>query len=214
MSQARTHVRQQRAVVTEQAILEAAAEVFMESGYHKATISRISERAGVTNGALYHHYTSKLDLARAVMLAQRDAFIGLPPGPDGLQRLIDTTLLIAYELKHNKLLSAGVRLAVEQQEVGLHDATPYKLWVEVFRDQLSAAATRDELWEEVDVDNLAWHLVANYTGTQLFSQVEDRHRHLPQQIAGLWHYLLPGIAPPHIRAKMNMEPERFAHMTV
>jgi len=197
---------QQRAVETRQVILEAAAEVFDEGGYRAARISEIMQRAGTTQGALYFHFTSKLDLARTVMLAQRDAVV-LPPGPDGLQRLIDTTFLLAHELQTNKVLRAGVRLAVEQEEIGFHDEAPYLDWAAVFRGQLSAAASRGELRSGVDVDRLARLLVGCYTGVQHFSKLSSGRADLPERIADLWQYMLLGIAPPQVAAEMTVQPE-------
>jgi AcrR family transcriptional regulator len=197
---------QQRAVETRQLILEAAAEVFDEGGYKAARITEIMHRAGITQGALYFHFSSKLELARTVMLAQRDAVV-LPPGPDGLQRLIDTTLLLAHELQTNKLLRAGVRLAVEQEEIGFHDDAPYREWAEVFRGQLAAAESRGQLRNGVEVERLAVLLVGCYTGVQHFSKLSCRREDLPDRIADLWQYMLLGIAPPQVAAELVVNPE-------
>lgn len=196
---------QQRAVETRQLILEAAAEVFDEGGYKAARVSEIMHRAGITQGALYFHFSSKLELARTVMLAQRQAVV-LPPGPDGLQRLIDTTLLLAHELQTNKLLRAGVRLAVEQEEIGFHDDAPYLEWAEVFRGQLAAADAQGQLRSGVEVERLAMLLVGCYTGVQHFSKVSCRRADLPDRIADLWHYMLLGIAPPQVAAELVVNP--------
>ncbi|MEV6183872.1 helix-turn-helix domain-containing protein, partial [Streptomyces sp. NPDC052015] len=59
--------RQERAIRTRQTILVAAAEVFDEVGYEAATISDVLKRSGVTKGALYFHFTSKQELAQAVL---------------------------------------------------------------------------------------------------------------------------------------------------
>lgn len=59
--------RQERAVRTRRAILEAAAAVFDERGYEAATIADILARAGVTKGALYFHFSSKQELAQGVL---------------------------------------------------------------------------------------------------------------------------------------------------
>lgn len=59
--------RQERAVRTRRAILEAAAAVFDERGYEAATIADILARAGVTKGALYFHFCSKQELAQGVL---------------------------------------------------------------------------------------------------------------------------------------------------
>ena len=201
MAAAKARPMQQRAVETRQLILEAAAEVFDEEGYKSARVSEIMHRAGITQGALYFHFSSKLELARTVMLAQREA-VSLPPVPDGLQRLIDTTLLLAHELQTNKLLRAGVRLAVEQEEIGFVDDAPYREWAEVFRDQLAAAGEQGQLRSGVEVERLAVLLVGCYTGVQHFSKLSTSRADLPDRIADLWHYMLLGIAPPQVAAEM------------
>ena len=50
------------AKMTRRRILVAAMECFAEKGYQKTTIREISARAGVTLGALYHHFKGKKDL--------------------------------------------------------------------------------------------------------------------------------------------------------
>ncbi|AGL02297.1 TetR/AcrR family transcriptional regulator [Desulfoscipio gibsoniae] len=51
----------------QQAILNAAANVFAEEGYHFARISKICEKAGISNGALYKYFKDKEDLFLAVV---------------------------------------------------------------------------------------------------------------------------------------------------
>ncbi len=48
--------------LTRRKILLAAMECFAQQGYQKTTIREISARAGVTLGALYHHFKGKKDL--------------------------------------------------------------------------------------------------------------------------------------------------------
>lgn len=48
-------------------ILEAAASVFAEEGFHYARISKICEKASISNGALYKYFTGKETLFVAVI---------------------------------------------------------------------------------------------------------------------------------------------------
>lgn len=52
----------ERRAATRVALLEAAIDCLAEEGYASATTRRIAERAGVTPGALQHHFTTKTDL--------------------------------------------------------------------------------------------------------------------------------------------------------
>ena len=52
---------------TRRALLDAARSVFAERGYQGAAAEEIVRRAGLTRGALYHHFEDKKDLFRAVV---------------------------------------------------------------------------------------------------------------------------------------------------
>lgn len=80
-TEAAGHVR--NATRTQTALLDAALEVFLRDGYGKATTAEIVALAGVTRGALYHHFANKHELFRAVIeRAQRGIAEALvPTGP-------------------------------------------------------------------------------------------------------------------------------------
>jgi AcrR family transcriptional regulator len=52
----------ERRAATRTALLDAAIDCLVEYGYAKTTTRRIAERAGVTPGALQHHFASKAEL--------------------------------------------------------------------------------------------------------------------------------------------------------
>src|SRR5918999_85340 len=58
--------REERAQATRLALMRAARELFAERGYGAVGTEEIVARAGVTRGALYHHFRDKQDLFRAV----------------------------------------------------------------------------------------------------------------------------------------------------
>lgn len=207
MDEPRQEPKQERAVKTRETILRAAAEVFDECGFSGASISKIMQQAGVTQGAMYFHFKSKRSLAQAVMVNQGD-YAELPVGEDGggLQGLIDMTFHLARELQRNVLFRAGVRLAVEQGEFGMRDATPYQLWVDQFHELLVKARADGDLLEDVDEQEFAHVLVGAYSGTQLFSQISAGRADLPERIASLWRYLLRAIAPPEVVARVRVRP--------
>ena len=57
----------QRRATTRRALLDAARSLFAERGYHGTAAEEIVRRAGLTRGALYHHFEDKKDLFRAVV---------------------------------------------------------------------------------------------------------------------------------------------------
>jgi AcrR family transcriptional regulator len=57
----------ERRAATRRALLGAARSLFAEKGYHGAAAEKIVGRAGLTRGALYHHFEDKKDLFRVVV---------------------------------------------------------------------------------------------------------------------------------------------------
>lgn len=58
--------RDERAEATRRALLQVARELFADRGYAAVGTEELVARAGVTRGALYHHFRDKQDLFRAV----------------------------------------------------------------------------------------------------------------------------------------------------
>ncbi len=57
------------------ALVQAAHELFMERDYDLVSTGEILEQAGVSRGALYHHFPTKLDLFRAVFQSSEQRVI-------------------------------------------------------------------------------------------------------------------------------------------
>ncbi len=58
-------------------LLEAAQDIFVESGYHSAAMDAIAERAGVSKPVLYQHFPSKKDLYLALLDQHCTAIVDL-----------------------------------------------------------------------------------------------------------------------------------------
>src|SRR5262249_20764298 len=55
-------------VSTRDRVLQSALDCFTELGYDRTTITRIRQRSGVSNGALFHHFPNKEAIAEALYL--------------------------------------------------------------------------------------------------------------------------------------------------
>ena len=67
--------RQTRSELTRRKIIDAAVELFNEFGYTNTGLGDIVERAGMTKGALYHHFNSKEALAVAIIEEASDILL-------------------------------------------------------------------------------------------------------------------------------------------
>ncbi|MFF8832510.1 ScbR family autoregulator-binding transcription factor [Streptomyces sp. NPDC015131] len=186
-------LKQERAVRTRAVLMRAAAEVFEEHGYAGAGINRILSRAGLTAGALYFHFGSKEELARAIMGAQQRA-VAPELESEGLQRVVDITLVWAHRLREDPLLRAGVQLSMGQESFA--GGAAFEGWREVMAGHLREARERGELREGADPEVIARFVVGACTGVQLYSRQTTGREDLPHRMREMWDCLLPGITAP------------------
>jgi AcrR family transcriptional regulator len=59
--------QEERSAETRRKLVAAAIRVSQESGYANLTISKVAQHAGLTNGAMQHHFASRDDLVLAVL---------------------------------------------------------------------------------------------------------------------------------------------------
>jgi AcrR family transcriptional regulator len=198
--------QQARAVQTRQAILRAAAEVFDEYGYAGSGIQRIIERAGITSGALYFHFKQgKQELALEVMRSQPQSLYDIELESHGLQRVIDLTLVWSCALQDDSFLRAGVRLTGEQANMGIRDAAPFRVWVEIVQDCLSEAEKAGQLREDAQLLPTAEFLVGACTGTQEYALAVSNRADLTRRTVFMWRLLLPGIATEKAAAEVRLD---------
>ncbi|MEV4127726.1 TetR family transcriptional regulator [Nocardia sp. NPDC049707] len=111
--------QQERARRTRAAIIRSAAVEFGKSGYAAASLNRILEGSRATKGAMYFHFDSKEDLARAVLETAVDRYRASAErwlaradlGPlDVLHGMVDE---VALRLEHDIIVQAEFRLIIE-----------------------------------------------------------------------------------------------------
>jgi len=59
----------ERRTATTEALIAAAREAFVRDGFNATSVDEVAARVGVSKGAVYHHYSSKTELFRAVFEA-------------------------------------------------------------------------------------------------------------------------------------------------
>lgn len=200
--------RQERAIRTRRAIVEAAGAVFDEHGYTATTISMVLERAEVTKGALYFHFPSKESIAQAV-LDEQMPFGAVPPQPCKLQELVDVTFVFGRRLLGNSLLKGSVRLTVDQSGPPAVDhASPFRQWADLLVVLLEQARKQGELLPTVEPRQTVELLVGSFTGIQLMSRALTDREDLAERISVLWGHILPSIAVPGLLPCIDREPDR------
>ncbi|MCH9718625.1 MAG: TetR/AcrR family transcriptional regulator [Actinomycetia bacterium] len=119
-----------------ESLLQAAREVFVDSGYHSAAMDDIARRAGVTKPVLYQHFSSKQELYLAVLdegvedvlaavgkglqsspdnrsrvAATMDAYLGFMARDDGVYRLVFESDLVNLPAVRDRMESVNAECA-------------------------------------------------------------------------------------------------------
>jgi AcrR family transcriptional regulator len=107
----------ERRAATRAALLDAAIDCIVEEGYANTTTRRIAERAGVTPGALQHHFASKAELLGQAIRHSRQGFghemlaHGAPEAPS-IQARCELTLDRMWEVHRGPFFQASTELLV------------------------------------------------------------------------------------------------------
>ncbi|MDI3389870.1 ScbR family autoregulator-binding transcription factor [Streptomyces sp. B-S-A8] len=201
--------RQERAIRTRRAVLEAAAKVFGEYGYSAATVSDILKVAGMTKGALYFHFDSKEALARGIIEAQVEQL--LPPQDLKVQEWVDQGMMLAYQLPRDPVVHAGAVLSSDP--LGReHYGSAWPKLIERSVQTLAEAKERGEIHGHVVPQQTGELLASAFHGVQLFSQLEVGLRDIEVRVSGLYEHIMPAIATPAVLTRLDLSPDRGARL--
>ncbi|MDT7789589.1 MAG: hypothetical protein QOF58_8008 [Pseudonocardiales bacterium] len=192
--------KQLRAELTRESIVVGAAETFERFGYGSASLSDVIAQAKVTKGALYFHFSSKEELARAVIDAQHEMTMASvkqivedkAPALDLLMRL---SREMTRQLLEEPVVRAGVRLTLEHGTFRTI-SDPYREWMDTTEQLVRRAQEEKDVKESVSPEEVARFFVAAFTGVQLVSQVMTNRRDLGRRVHEMWQLLLPALVPP------------------
>lgn len=90
---------------------------------------------------------------------------------------------------------ASTRLMLERDRIPADLPVLYQGWIEPITVLLREAVAAGDVDENVDVDDLAWRLIAAFTGLRVMSEALDELDRLPQRVARTAEDLLRANAP-------------------
>jgi AcrR family transcriptional regulator len=191
-------VLQERARATRESIIFGAAKVFEERGYGTSSISLVAEEAEVTKGALYFHFKSKDELARAVVEEQHVIVVRAGEGileqrGTALSTMIRLCAEFGYQLATDRIVRAGIRLTLEASAFGHKVRDPYEDWTRTMVDLAERGMQAGHIRTSIEPDALARYIVASFTGVQMVSNVLTGREDVMARIQQMWEILLPGI---------------------
>jgi len=189
-------VKQERAARTRHALIQAAAAVFAEEGFVTASLSTISRRAGVSNGALHFHFANKSMLAEEVEAEAAKTLRGITEAAlarhgDSLQTVVDATHELMGALAHDIVVRGGFELANDSAYRGARSLRAHwQGWIEA---TLRVAERNGALAEGVSWADAARVIVAATAGFEVLGGA-DASWLSRQNVTRFWDVILPRLA--------------------
>ncbi|QLE75547.1 TetR/AcrR family transcriptional regulator [Streptomyces rectiverticillatus] len=198
--------KQERAMNTRHALIRSAAQAFDQFGYTRAKLAGISAGAGVSSGALHFHFDTKAAMAAAVESEAARTLHALArhahrKSPSPLQALVDSSHVIAQQLRWDVVVRAGFHLncrTAHHSETNLRQE-----WLECVRRTLERSATHGQTPPQAVREELTAAIVGATAGFEALAR-HDRSWLSRHTLTGLWHTLLPQLATP--KALTQLQP--------
>jgi AcrR family transcriptional regulator len=188
---------QARSEATRQKILDAAMDLFSEVGYAAAGLGEIIERAGMTKGALYHHFDSKEALATAIIEQgdnlTRDTFGQVcQSSSPALENLIHGVFVVTDLLVSDKTARTAEQLTRGLAEFNNAASHVWPNRLDAMTTQASRAIIEGDLRDGLDAQLVSESILNAMLGTQLLSTAARDADHITRLTRSL-ELLLPAI---------------------
>jgi AcrR family transcriptional regulator len=169
-----------KGTLTRSRIIEAAAELVFVHGVARTGIEDVQRRAGVSTSQMYHYFTDKDDLVRAVIAHQTDRVLAAQrPVLDELDSFdaLDRWRDLIIELQEQRDCVGGCpigSIAAELAEIAPHARADlvdsFERWEAPIRAGLARMRARGDLRPDTDTDALALALLTALQGGLLLTQ--------------------------------------------
>jgi len=194
-------VRQARAEITRDSVLAGAADVFLRLGYANASLSEIIAQSNVTKGALYFHFGSKEELARAVVDQGNDRLISscqgfFDPRVPALEACIGITYVVADLSMNDPMVGAMLKLNHQIGDYrGANGHNIAKSWGDTYRSLAERAITQGDLSSELEAETVGNLLQSMTNGVHIVAVGTDTIDDMALRMERAWHFLLPSLVP-------------------
>jgi AcrR family transcriptional regulator len=169
-----------KGLATRARIISAAADLEFAHGVARTGIEDVQREAGVSASQMYHYFTDKDDLIRAVIAHQTDGILAAQrPVLDELDSFaaLERWRDLLIDLQEQRHCIGGCPIGSIAAEIADDDpraradlAQGFERWEAPIRDGLARMRARGDLRSDTDTDSLALALLAALQGGLLLTQ--------------------------------------------
>ncbi|MDN5747358.1 MAG: TetR/AcrR family transcriptional regulator [Pseudonocardia sp.] len=186
---------------TRERILDAAERLVIENGFAATSVDRVIVESGTSKGAFFHHFESKLDLAKSLVdryaaadIAHLHDAVTRVQGAtdDPTQRVIEFVRILentADDLMAAQSSCLYVSILTERQ-LARHGtseqiARAVVAWRRTLSSMLDEALATQPTNQQIDTDALADHVFVTFEGAFILSRSMNDSRHMRAQLTVL-----------------------------
>ncbi|MGC0362455.1 AcrR family transcriptional regulator [Rhodococcus sp. 27YEA15] len=194
--------QQERARRTRASLVEAAAIEFAKRGYAAASVNTILEGSRATKGAMYFHFQSKEDLARAVLTSAIDSFGEITErwsartDLDPFVVLHGLVLDIAELFRSDVIVQAEFRLIIEPEFYADVQSGGGQVWGRTAHALATRAQSEGLLRDGVDPAKFTRVLAASLAGRRYMADLIANSGHIAEWFEESLEVILDAMASP------------------
>ncbi|MCJ0903041.1 TetR/AcrR family transcriptional regulator [Rhodococcus sp. ARC_M6] len=172
--------QQERARRTRAALVEAAASEFAKRGYAAASVNAILDGSQATKGAMYFHFQSKEELARAILTGAIELFTDVTDqwakhtDLDPFQLLHGLVRDVATLFQTNVIVRAEFRLIIEPEFYADVQAGAGEVWGRSAHQFAALAQDAGLFREDVDIEKFTRVLAASLAGQRYMADLTSQ----------------------------------------
>jgi AcrR family transcriptional regulator len=178
----------------------AAMQVCAEKGYHATTVDEIAARAGLSKGAVYHHFESKLDLFVSLLQESMDQFTSMidqfdqgSSAGDALRQIIRTALAI-YTPEIRRGMGEFFMLSLREPAIRDGLRRHYEGMIAAGTRLIRRGIASGEMRPDLDAERAARAYFVATDGVAFVFEALGQPEHADQTMLDLVDYLLDSFA--------------------
>lgn len=194
---------QARAEATRRRILDAAITLFGERGYGETGLVDIVEAADLSKGAFYYHFTSKEDVAAAIIddydrrLAET-VLAHVDPTAPRVADMIRSTFAVQALQRWDESIQVGQTLMQAYEQISSGGRKVTIDWTDKFVFMVAGAGAAGELVDGADPEEVGEAIWITVLGSHVLSGA--LHDNPFARLARAWRFILRTVTPPEALA--------------
>lgn len=190
---------QARAQATRDAIIHAAVEIFEDTGYGDTGLIDIINRAAVTKGAFYYHFSTKEAVAAAIIgeayARTHELILGTlqDSSSPALENFIRATFAVADRIRNDQMVRVGHELRQALPAGRGAALAAFDTRRSVFAGAVETAIAEGDVLDDVDPEEVADTVRAAVVGAHVLLGTTDDRVFI--YLSETWRVVLRGIVP-------------------